>query len=557
MSFERASLAQRKPRIALPPPATHSLLKKTNLTAKANVSHDIRPAKPAGGSPVISMNAKKRPVKELNSTLGPRQIPSLQLNLSLNNTSVSTPLSSNRTVETAATTRARAGVFSQALGAMSLNSSGQMSISVSTPKKSRRSPSPRHAEVESQPEVVYPITPAQAIKMYAGRLTDYENGEILETEQVFFLGLNAVKVRGNSEMPNYGFDDDRGDYRLVLSDHINYRYEVMNLLGKGSFGQVCRCFDHKNKELVALKVIRNKRRFHQQGVVEVKVLDHLRMHDVEDKMCVVKMKSYFVFRKHLCLTFELLSINLYDFLKSNDFTGLSLNLIRRFAIQLIIALRYMKANHIIHCDLKPENILLKQANKSGIKVIDLGSSCFENERIYTYIQSRFYRAPEIMLGIAYTACIDMWSLGCILAELYTGYPLFPGESEQEQMLCIMEVLGEPPGKLMEISTRKKLFFDTVNAPKVVANSKGKKRYPRTKTLQGVLRSSDPAFTDFVAQCLAWDPESRLTPDQALKHQWISEGIAKMQQAAERPDRKRETPRSAEKSRSFFASHKYT
>jgi len=556
MSFERASLAQRKPRIALPPPATHSLLKKTSLTSKANVSHEIRPAKPASGSPVISMNVKKRPTKELNSTLGPRQVPSLQLNLSLNNTSVTTPLSSTRTVETAASTRARAGVLGLALGAPSLNSSGQTSFSATSSKKTRRSPSPRGSDIESQPEVAYPITPAQAIKLYSARLTDYEHGEILEAEQVYFLGLGALKTRASSDSPNYGFDDDRGDYKLVTSDHISYRYEVMNLLGKGSFGQVCRCFDHKNKESVALKIIRNKRRFHQQGVVEVKVLDHLRTHDVEDKMCVVKMKSYFVFRKHLCLTFELLSINLYDFLKSNDFAGLSLNLIRRFAIQLIIALRYIKANHIIHCDLKPENILLKQANKSGIKVIDLGSSCFENERVYTYIQSRFYRAPEIMLGIAYTSCIDMWSLGCILAELYTGFPLFPGESELEQMLCIMEVLGEPPARLLEASTRKKLFFDPANVPKVVASSRGKKRYPQTKTLQAVLKSSDPAFTDFIAQCLAWDPESRLTPDQALKHQWIVEGIAKMQQAAEHTDRRRETPRSSDKSRSFFASHKH-
>ena len=553
MSFERASLAQRKPRIALPPPTIHSLLKKTSLTTKASASHEVRPAKPASGSPVISMNSKKRPVKELNSTLGPRQVPSLQLNLSIN-TSVTTPLSSTRTVETAATTRARPGVLGQALGIPSLNSSTQSSFSTATPKQARRSPS--GSDIESQPEVAYPITPAQALKMYSGRLTDYEHGEILDVEQVYFLGLGAAKVRASSDLLNYGFDDDRGDYKIVTSDHINYRYEVLNLLGKGSFGQVCRCFDHKNKESIALKIIRNKRRFHQQGVVEVKVLDHLRTHDVEDKMCVVKMKSYFVFRKHLCLTFELLSINLYDFLKSNDFAGLSLNLIRRFAIQLIIALRYIKANHIIHCDLKPENILLKQPNKSGIKVIDLGSSCFENERVYTYIQSRFYRAPEIMLGIAYTPCIDIWSLGCILAELYTGYPLFPGESEQEQMLCIMEVLGEPPAKLLEASTRKKLFFDAANAPKVITNSRGKKRYPQTKTLASVLKSSDPAFTDFIAQCLAWDPESRLTPDQALKHQWIVEGIAKMQQAAEHTDRRRETPRSSDKSRSFFSGQKH-
>jgi dual specificity tyrosine-phosphorylation-regulated kinase 2/3/4 len=89
---------------------------------------------------------------------------------------------------------------------------------------------------------------------------------------------------------------------------------------------------------------------------------------------------------------------------------------------------YFSHFKIIHCDLKPENILLKEENKSGIKVIDVGSGCFEPKQLYTYIQSRFYRAPEIIFGIKYTSAIDIWSFGCILIELYTGFPLFPGEN---------------------------------------------------------------------------------------------------------------------------------
>ena len=88
------------------------------------------------------------------------------------------------------------------------------------------------------------------------------------------------------------------------------------------------------------------------------------------------MKDYVVFRKHLCIAFELMSINLYEFLKLNDFDGLSLSLVRRFAIQLLYALKYLQECCVIHCDLKPENILLKDATKSGIKIIDFGSSCF-------------------------------------------------------------------------------------------------------------------------------------------------------------------------------------
>jgi len=175
---------------------------------------------------------------------------------------------------------------------------------------------------------------------------------------------------------------------------------------------------------------------------------------------------------------------------------------------------------IIHCDLKPENILLRTANRSGIKIIDFGSSCFEEEKVYTYIQSRFYRAPEIMFGIPYTTAIDMWSFGCILAELYTGYPLFPGESEGEQMCCIMEVKGLPPPDMIENSPRSKLFFESKTAPKIVTNSRGKKRFPGNRPLQDVLRGADERFIHLIDSkiylgCLNWDPTQRITPEEAL------------------------------------------
>lgn len=102
------------------------------------------------------------------------------------------------------------------------------------------------------------------------------------------------------------------------------------------------------------------------------------------------------------MVFELLSANLYDLIKKNKFRGLSLNLTRKFAIQILVSLYHLTEHSIIHCDLKPENILLRNISKSGIKLIDFGSGCFESERVYNYIQSRFYRAPEIFLGLEYT-----------------------------------------------------------------------------------------------------------------------------------------------------------
>lgn len=214
-------------------------------------------------------------------------------------------------------------------------------------------------------------------------------------------------------------------------------------------------------------------------------------------------------------------MNLYEFIKSNAFRGFSLKLIRRFTKQMLSSLNLLKQHKVIHCDLKPENILLRHPLHTEIKVIDFGSSCFENEKVYTYIQSRFYRSPEVILGMTYGMPIDMWSLGCILAELLTGVPIFPGENEQEQLACIMEVFGPPEKHLIEKSTRKKLFFDSMGKPRLTVSSKGRRRRPSSKTLQQVLKCDDEAFLDFIARCLRWDPDRRMKPEEAIRHEFIT------------------------------------
>jgi dual specificity tyrosine-phosphorylation-regulated kinase 2/3/4 len=236
---------------------------------------------------------------------------------------------------------------------------------------------------------------------------------------------------------------------------------------------------------------------------------------------MVNFTHSFYFRGHLCISTELLDMNLYEFIKFNAFRGFSLKLIRRFTKQLLSSLNLLRQHKVIHCDLKPENILLRHPLHSEIKVIDFGSSCFENEKVYTYIQSRFYRSPEVILGMTYGMTIDMWSLGCILAELFTGVPIFPGENEQEQLACIMEVFGPPEKHLIEKSTRKKLFFDSMGKPRLTVSSKGRRRRPSSKTLQQVLKCDDEAFLDFLSRCLRWDPDRRMKPDEAIRHEFIT------------------------------------
>ncbi|OMJ92143.1 hypothetical protein SteCoe_5131 [Stentor coeruleus] len=368
-----------------------------------------------------------------------------------------------------------------------------------------------------------PTTPVIVLSKFPINLTSYEQSEILKYPQIWFIGLDCKKPEPSRIInDNYGFDDESGDYKAQPHDHIAYRYEIHESLGRGSFGQVYRVFDFKHKTFCALKIIKNKRRFTQQAMVEVDILKHLRKKDEHNISNIVHIQSSFNFRNHICICFEMLSMNLYHFLKFNRFQGLSLNLIKRFALQILQALVLLQQNKIIHCDLKPENILLKQSNRSAIKVIDFGSSCFSDKKIYTYIQSRFYRAPEVILGMPYTTAIDMWSFGCILVELYTGFPIFPGENETQQLMCIMEYLGVPPYEYLHKATRRKTFFDSEFRPRVATDSKGKMRKPGTKRIGDLLNTAEESFVRLVECCFVWEPNFRITPQQGLISEWITD-----------------------------------
>lgn len=388
------------------------------------------------------------------------------------------------------------------------------------------------------------MTPEQAMKQFMSKMSSFEHHEIFSFPEVFFVGPNAKKrsgVMGGAN--NGGYDDDQGSYIHVPHDHLAYRYEVLKVIGKGSFGQVVKAFDHKTQTHVALKMVRNEKRFHRQAAEEIRILEHLRKQDKDSTMNVIHMLENFTFRNHICMTFELLSMNLYELIKKNKFQGFSLPLVRKFAHSILQCLDALHKNRIIHCDLKPENILLKQQGRSGIKVIDFGSSCYEHQRVYTYIQSRFYRAPEVILGSRYGMPIDMWSLGCILAELLTGYPLLPGEDEADQLACIIELLGMPAQKLLDASKRAKNFVSSKGYPRyctvttlpdgsAVLNAgrsrRGKVRGPpASKDLSVALKGcDDQLFLDFLKQCLEWDPALRMTPSQALRHPWLRRRLPK-------------------------------
>jgi dual specificity protein kinase YAK1 len=255
-----------------------------------------------------------------------------------------------------------------------------------------------------------------------------------------------VLTKPSKPSHNEGYDNEDYDYILYVNDWLGteegHKYLILDVLGQGTFGQVVKCQDMKTHEVVAVKVVKNKPAYFNQSMMEVTILELLNNQcDPHDEHHILRLRDSFIHRNHLCLVFELLSSNLYELIKQNQFQGLSTQLVKVFTAQLLDALTVLKEARLIHCDLKPENILLKSLQSPQIKVIDFGSACHERQTVYTYIQSRFYRSPEVLLGLPYTAAIDMWSLGCIAVELFLGLPLFPGTSEYNQITRIVEMLG--------------------------------------------------------------------------------------------------------------------
>ena len=372
----------------------------------------------------------------------------------------------------------------------------------------------------------FPLTSQKVLDDFKSYLSAYEETEILGCNEIYFIGIGVNKVRTGSK--NHGFDDDDGDYKIVVKDHIGFRYEVLSMLGSGSFGKVAKVFDHREKMEFAIKIIKNKPRFNEQAKEEVEILEYLKNRNFDNSYNVIQLLDCFSFRGHTCLKFELLGLNLYQYIKVNNFQPCAPALLKRFSVQILQALRLMDRFKVIHCDLKPENILLINNSNEDVKIIDFGSAVFYEKRMYTYIQSRYYRAPEVILGLDYSTAIDMWSFGCILCEMTTGRPTFPGESEADQIQCMMEVLGAPPLKVINKATRKNLYFEVDGKPKVLTNSKGRKRICGSKKLREVIKGADEDLVDLVAACFEWDQLKRISPDEALLHPWLNETGQKQQ-----------------------------
>ncbi|KAG9272926.1 homeodomain-interacting protein kinase 3 isoform X1 [Astyanax mexicanus] len=277
------------------------------------------------------------------------------------------------------------------------------------------------------------------------------------------VAVPAAAVGGGPVKQGGGTGGGDGDYQLVQHEvlcSMKNTYEVLDFLGRGTFGQVVKCWKRGTSEVVAVKILKNHPSYARQGQIEVGILARLSGENA-DEHNLVRAFECFQHRNHTCLVFEMLEQNLYDFLKQNKFSPLPLKVIRPILQQVTTALKKLKAMNLIHADLKPENIMLVDPVRQlyRVKVIDFGSASHVSKAVCsTYLQSRYYRAPEIILGLPFCEAIDMWSLGCVIAELFLGWPLYPGALEFDQIRYISQTQGLPGEHLLNVGTKTSRFF---------------------------------------------------------------------------------------------------
>uniref|UniRef100_A0A3B4Y3R5 non-specific serine/threonine protein kinase n=1 Tax=Seriola lalandi dorsalis TaxID=1841481 RepID=A0A3B4Y3R5_SERLL len=346
-----------------------------------------------------------------------------------------------------------------------------------------------------------------------------------------------------------------GDYQLVQHEilcSMSNSYEVLEFLGRGTFGQVAKCWKRGTNEIVAIKILKNHPSYARQGQIEVSILSRLSTENA-DEFNFVRSYECFQHKNHTCLVFEMLEQNLYDFLKHSKFSPLLLKCIRPILQQVATALMKLKSLGLIHADLKPENIMLVDPLRQPyrVKVIDFGSASHVSKAVCsTYLQSRYYRAPEIILGLPFCEAIDMWSLGCVIAELFLGWPLYPGASEYDQIRYISQTQGLPAEYLLSAGTKTSRFFNrgpdssyplwrlktpaeheaemgikSKEARKYIFNCLDDMMQVNMTSLEGTDILAEKAdrreFIDLLKKMLTLDADKRITPMKTLNHPFVT------------------------------------
>jgi len=362
-----------------------------------------------------------------------------------------------------------------------------------------------------------------------------------------------------------GFEPTK-DLVLQPKTIFSGQYYVQNELGTAAFSTTYRCVDLNSGKKsddgeayydeVCLKVIKNTKDFFDQSLDEIKILELLRQTGKCQEHNILEMQCFFYHKEHLIIVTELLRQNLFEFgkyiIENNEPTYFSRDRLCYISRQCLISLKFIHKLGLVHSDIKPENILLASYSKAKVKVIDFGSSCYLTDRQSSYIQSRSYRAPEVILGLPYDGKIDVWSLGCVIAEMYTGQVTFQNDSVVSMLSRIEAICGSFPQHMIQKGKHSSQFFtstgllyegveneedDDSRVNKIESRDEAFSRdqneaffnifQPKVTTIAsrlgidpGLMDKNTSNFVDFLSKILEIDPKSRLSAEEALEHPWI-------------------------------------
>eukprot|EP00930_Biecheleria_cincta_P082948 TRINITY_DN72582_c0_g1_i1.p1 TRINITY_DN72582_c0_g1~~TRINITY_DN72582_c0_g1_i1.p1 ORF type:complete len:407 (+),score=72.47 TRINITY_DN72582_c0_g1_i1:33-1253(+) len=338
---------------------------------------------------------------------------------------------------------------------------------------------------------------------------------------------------------------------------MNSRYELQRLLGDGTFGRVVLARDTTGDREVAIKVIRDVKRYTEDARFEAAVLCKVREADPQGTSgCVAMYEAFMHDGRFFCMVFEPLGVSLYDFLKSNMYRGFWMQDIQSFAYQSMQALAFLHSQLCMtHTDLKPENILFESSEppkqspfpreceggsaasymrpaSSKIKFIDFGNATHEHERHSTLINTRQYRGPEVLLSLPWDHSSDLWSIGCILMECYAGDQLFETHEELEHLALVEQIIGEFPQRMIELTCEKvrEEFFVRADGdqarwrlpwPERASSEPSRRHVARQRPLREHVLPGHASFVDFVASLLVMERKSRPRAINSLMHSFFA------------------------------------
>ncbi|CAH1158453.1 unnamed protein product [Phyllotreta striolata] len=330
-------------------------------------------------------------------------------------------------------------------------------------------------------------------------------------------------------------DDDEGHLIYSVGDVLQERYKILGTLGEGTFGKVVKVRDLEMDHIMALKIIKNVEKYREAAKLEINVLEKLAEKDPACVHLCVKMLDWFDYHGHMCIAFEMLGLSVFDFLKENGYQPYPLDQVRHISYQLCYSVKYLHDNKLTHTDLKPENILfvdseyevsfhnkkkkeVRRVKRTDVRLIDFGSATFDHEHHSTIVSTRHYRAPEVILELGWNQSCDVWSIGCILFELYLGITLFQTHDNREHLAMMQRILGEIPVRMAR-KTKTKYFY----RGKLEWDEKSSAgRYVRDncKPLIRYRQIDDDdhnSLFDLVMRMLKYEPSERITLKDALQH----------------------------------------